>query len=105
MQVNRRKRYTLYGSGWFGFRYTERSLCLLVVGSSSRESRGRQRNSFPQNWGRHEYPDGLRRSFDERCDLRKPCGALLSAATRYGRIDASHDIVDATQTEDTFLPE
>jgi len=49
--------------------------------------------------------EGLGRIFDERCDLRKPRGALLSGATRHRRIHASHDAADAAQTEDAVLPE
>ena len=49
--------------------------------------------------------EGLGRIFDERCDLRNPCGALLSGATRHRRIHASHDAADAAQTEDAVLPQ
>jgi hypothetical protein len=48
---------------------------------------------------------GLGRIFNERRNLREPCGALLSGATRHRCIHASDDAAHAAQTEDALLPE
>src|SRR5882757_8970310 len=83
--------------GWF----------MTSRGSRRRRLSGSELNTrfaIADGWT-HPNAPRLGRIFKKRCNLKEPCGALLSSATRHRRIHTSDDAVHAAQTEDTIPPE